>query len=101
MSRRKQFSGEFKARVVLEALKEDRTVAELSQECGVHPTQIHAWKKEAREVLAEHMGDKRRHRDGDAAKQEARLHEQIGRLTVEVDFLKRGLYGYHYRDDER
>ena len=91
MSQRKQFSGEYKARVAVEALKEQRTVSELAQEYGVHPTQIHAWKKEALRVLAEGLGDKRVRRGEDPAAREAMLHERIGRLTVETEFLKKKL----------
>lgn len=45
MSKRKNHSPEFKAKVALEALKGERTVAELSSQFGVHPTMIHGWKK--------------------------------------------------------
>jgi transposase len=45
MSKRKQYNPEYKAKVALEALKGERTVAELSSRFGVHPTMIHQWKK--------------------------------------------------------
>lgn len=91
MSQRKQFSGEFKARVALEALKEQKTTQEIASEYGVHPTQIAAWKKEALEMLAEGMTDKRRRRDTDTAEKEATLHEQIGKLTMQVEWFKKKL----------
>jgi putative transposase len=91
MSQRKQFSGEFKARIALEALKEQKTTAEIASEYGVHPTQIAAWKKDALAALAEGMTDKRRRRETDTAEREAELHEQIGKLTMQVEWFKKKL----------
>ncbi|MBK8537362.1 MAG: transposase [Candidatus Competibacteraceae bacterium] len=53
---RKQFSSEFKAKVALEALKGEKTLAQLSSEYGVHATQINTWKQQAREKLPELFG---------------------------------------------
>ena len=86
---RKQFSSEFKAKVALEALKGEKTIAQLSSEYGVHATQINSWKQHAREKLPELFG-----RTGgmDATRWEAeqdRLYQQMGRLQVEVDWLRK------------
>jgi putative transposase len=89
MSPRKQFSGAYKARVALAALKEQKTTQVIASEYGVHPTQIAAWKKEALAVLAEGMQDKRRRRETDRQEQEAALHEQIGKLTMQVEWFKK------------
>jgi transposase len=51
--KRRRFTPEFKARVALAAMKEDRTLAELSSEFGVHASQIKAWKKELKDSAAE------------------------------------------------
>lgn len=76
----------FKAKVALEAAKEDRTLAELSQQYGVHVNQISAWKRqllESAEEMFEAPAGKRR--DVEAELKE--LHAKIGELTMERDFL--------------
>ena len=85
----KQHSAAFKAQVALAAVKGDRTVNELASHYGVHPTLIHAWKKQllAGAELAFTNGVK-----GDAADAEARqaeLFEQIGRLKMELEWVKK------------
>lgn len=88
---KKQYSAEFKHRVALAALKGDRTMSELSQHFGVHVSQIQKWKvhleKEGSSLFS--SGHK-----GKSASEEARiakLHEKIGQLTVERDFLAKVL----------
>ncbi len=86
---RKQFSNEFKAKVALEALKGEKTIAQLSSEYGVHASQINAWKQQAREKRPELFG---RSSGLDEQRREAeqdRLYQQIGRLQVEVDWLRK------------
>ena len=86
---RKQFSNEFKAKVVLEALKGEETIAQLSSEYGVHASQINTWKQPAREKLPELFG---RPSGMDEQRREAeqdRRYQQIGRLQVEVDWLRK------------
>lgn len=86
---RKQFSNEFKAKVALEALKGEKTIAQLSSEYGVHASQINTWKQQAREKLPELFG---RSSGMDEHRREAeqdRLYQQIGRLQVEVDWLRK------------
>ena len=87
--KRRRFSAEFKAKVALEAIKGQKTAAELASEYEVHANQISLWKKQLLESLPEVFG---RRREQDAARQEElteRLYQQIGQLKVELDWLKK------------
>ncbi len=86
--RRKQFTAATKAKVVVEAIKGTRTVNELAGLYRVHPTQIAAWKKRALEGLPGLFADGRRTAPKPDGESSAELYEQIGRLKVELDFLK-------------
>jgi transposase len=87
--KRKSHSPAFKAQVALAAIKGDRTVSELASHYGVHPTLIHGWKKQllaqAESVFAN--GSQSATADGEAEK--AELFEQIGRLKMELEWLKK------------
>lgn len=78
----------FKARVALAAAKGDKTLGELSRQYGVHPTQISAWKARLQEGVAELFEDRRKKRRETEASV-AELYQQIGRLTMEVDWFKK------------
>jgi transposase len=88
MSRR-QHSGEFKAKVVLEALRGERTITELAAAYGVHPLQITQWKRLALEELPTRLSRRRgtKPKDEDALK--AVLYQQLGQLNVALDGLKK------------
>ena len=87
-AKRKSHSAAFKAQVALAAVRGDRTVNELAAHYGVHPTLIHAWKKQllagAEAVFA--GGAKATNPQEDKS---AELYEQIGRLKVELDWVKK------------
>jgi transposase-like protein len=86
--KRKSHSAAFKAQVALAALKGDRTVNELAAQFGVHPTLIHTWKKQllagAEAVFA--SGAKA---TGPQEDKTAELYEQIGRLKMELEWVKK------------
>ena len=86
---RKRYGAGFKAKVALEAIRGDLTMAELALRHGVHPTMIAAWKRQAVEGMSSTFSN-----GADAAKaSEAeidRLHTKIGQLVVERDFLAKG-----------
>lgn len=88
MAKRKSHSAAFKAQVALAAVRGDRTVNELAAQFGVHPTLIHGWKKQlpagAEAVFA--GGAKA---TGTPEDKSAELYEQIGRLKVELDWVKK------------
>jgi putative transposase len=89
---RRRFSAAFKARVALEAIRGQKTAAELAGEYQVHPSQITQWKKQLLDAAQEVFGDAA---GQDRQRQEelvAQLYQQIGPLKVEVDFLKKKLW---------
>lgn len=90
---RKYYNARFKARVALDAIKEDATVPQLSQKHGVHPSQINDWKSSlvsGAETLFI-RGNKTAETD---EKRFADLERKIGQLTIENDFLKKNLLKY-------
>ena len=92
MTKRKQHKPEYKARVALEALKGEQTVAELASRFGVHPTMIHQWKKALLEGAPEIFQRGRNSVDPEVDPARIKeLHAKIGELTVERDFLEQGL----------
>ena len=87
--KRRRFTAEFKARVVRAALREDRTLAELAGQFDVHPNQITDWKRQALDALPG-MFSRRKAADAKAAEaHEARLYEQVGKLQVELAWMKK------------
>ena len=88
---RKIHSAEFKCKVALEALKEQETLATLSQKYGVHIAQIQKWKSQLQKEGASLFSDKRIKTVKSQDKVISQLHEKIGQLTVEKDFLERVL----------
>jgi transposase-like protein len=82
----------FKKKVALEALREDKTLGQLAGEHGVHPLQVGKWKKELIDG-AESLFEGKKSRKQDEEFDREVLEKKIGRLTVEIDFLKKKL-GY-------
>ena len=89
---RQKHSATFKAKVALAALKGDRTVGELAGEYGVHPSQIHAWKKALLDGAADIFERGGRKPVAEVDEETVRsLHAKIGELAVANDFLSRKL----------
>ena len=86
---RKHFSGPFKAKVALEAIRAVKTVHEIAQEYGVHPTQVGPWKKALHEPAADLFDAKRGPKPADPSASPERLSSEIGRLKMELDWLKK------------
>ena len=91
MAQRKRYGGEFKAKVVLEAIAGHRTINEIASAYGVHPTQIANWKREVLAALPQILSNGKRAADTSADETTARLYQQIGQLTMEAEFLKKKL----------
>ena len=87
---RKKFSAEFKAKVAIEALKEQKTVAEMAVQYDIHPTQIQTWKKHFLDNSAALFSEKQTDTRQNEAN-ESRLYEQIGKLQMHNDWLKKKL----------
>ena len=75
--------------MALEAIKNDRTVAEIASEHGVHPNQITKWKRRVLEELPKLFSGNREKSDREGQELIAQLYQQIGQLKVELDWLKK------------
>lgn len=92
MGKTRQFSTEFKAKVALEAIRGNKTIAELASHFKVHPTQVHQWKKQALEQLPDAFNKKAGRKKAEDDTSVEGLYAKIGRLEIENDFLKQAVY---------
>jgi transposase-like protein len=92
---RRNFSAEFKARVALEAIKGQRTIQEIAGHYSVHPNQVTTWKRQVTEALPQIFTDHRLRCNESEETLKSALYEQIGKLQVQLDWLKKksGLSG--------
>jgi transposase-like protein len=90
MKKRKQYPKEFKARVALEAIKEAKTIAELSSEYEIHSGMITKWKKHLQENIAD-IFIRKNEQEPDDKQLIENLYKQIGKSQVEIDWLKKKL----------
>jgi transposase len=89
---RKSYTGKFKTTVVLEILKEEKTISEIASQYEVHPNQLSKWRKEAITGLASVLEDGRRKSDKEKEaleKKTQELYTEIGKLTTQLNWLKK------------
>lgn len=93
--KRTKYSPAEKAKIALEAIKGELTLAQISTKYSVHATQINLWKKQALTCLPDVFSDKKKQVHTEHEIQMTELYEQIGRLKVENDFLKKKSETFH------
>ena len=89
---RKRYTAKKKAQIVLEILKEERPIAQIASEYGIHPNQLYKWKAQALEGLPNLFEDERKTEKAMQAAHERELKElyaEIGRLTTQLNWLKK------------
>ena len=89
MRRRKRYDSRFKAEVAIEAIKNQRTVAQIASEYGVHPNQVSQWKKQVLDQLPDLFTNQRSKSTTDSDPLVDELYRQIGQLKVELDWLQK------------
>jgi transposase len=92
---RKIHSVQFKTKVAIEAIKEHKTINELTTEYGIHSSQLSSWKKQALEIIPQAFAGKKDKQPADQQTLIEQLYQQIGQLTVECEFLKKSLRVAH------
>ncbi len=89
--KRKNYTKNFKVKVALAAIKGQKTANEIASEFGVHVSQVNRWKKEALDALPESFGSKKDKTIQNMESERDHLFQQIGKLQVEVDWLKKNI----------
>ena len=87
--KRKQYSADLKAKIALEAIKGQQTIQEIASHCEVHPTMVMNWKKQLLNAAVEAFSSGKVHAAEDDEQLKAELYQQIEKLQVEVDWLKK------------
>lgn len=87
--KRRQFTSQFKFKVALEAIKELKTVSEVASQYSVHPTQVRKWRKQLMTEGPAVFGNNITRQLQEHEAREAELFEQIGRLKMELEWLKK------------
>lgn len=91
MRSKRKFSAEFKAKVALEAIREQNTISEIAAKHQLHPNQITQWKKQFLDNSASVFSSGKADSNTDHEEEMAKLYQQIGKLQVANDFLKKKL----------
>ncbi|MDA8333373.1 MAG: IS3 family transposase [Peptococcaceae bacterium] len=94
MGVRRRYSGDFKVQVVLEILKEEKSISQLSSEYGIHQSQLIRWRQQAIQGLPEVLSDQKKAITQMKTQYEDKLQElyaEVGRLTTELTWLKKNL----------
>jgi|SRR5882757_149556 transposase-like protein len=86
---RKQYSAELKAKIAVEAVKGQRTIQEIASHYSIHPSQVTQWKKQLLESAADLFSSGRDHAAESDEQMKAELYQQVGKLQVELDWLKK------------
>jgi len=89
---RKKYTAQFKAKVVQEILREEKSISQLSSEYSVHPTQLRKWKRQVLEGLPDLFMPESKGESDEIQKLETeqeRLYAEIGRLTTQLNWLKK------------
>ena len=92
MPKRKRLTAQQKAQIVLEVIREEKSIAQIAAENGTHTNQIYKWKKQALEDFAQLFEDDRkgeRERESEHERQLNELYADIGRLSAQLSWLKK------------
>lgn len=89
MQKRKQYNQQFKFKVALEAAKGVKTINQIASENSLHPNQVSQWKKQLLDEGSTLFNGQQGRQPQQQAAQEAELYEQIGRLKMELEWLKK------------
>jgi len=94
MTTRKSYDSRIKVQVALEAIKNQRTIAQIASEYGVHPNMVTQWKQRLLNELPDIFNNKHQKNKQDNETLKAELYRQIGQLKVELDWLKKKIWSY-------
>jgi transposase len=92
MPKRKRFTSNQQAQIVLEMLREDKSVAQIASENNIHPNQLHRWKKQALENFSQLFEEDRKNekaREAEHERQLDQLYSEIGRLSAQLSWLQK------------
>jgi len=98
---RKRHTVEFKAKVAVEAIRQQKTTNELTAEYGIHATQINAWKKLALAAIPETFSSQKEKGQQSQQAEIDELHRQIGQLVAERDWLKKKSSAIPWRPEKQ
>jgi transposase-like protein len=87
--KRRQHSAQYKFQIALEAARAEKTVSQIASEHNIHPNQVSQWKRQLLESGPEVFSHKRVRQEREQEEREAELYEQIGRLRMELEWLKK------------